>query len=379
MKYETPGVVFTMRYPNDIGFVWKTIFTSREMVAKRLTGVARSFVAFPQILENGIYSSDKLEFIEADFYDSSYENKEKLKKILVEFGIKVIVFMSASPSLIDVTYFNKLGVSTVNTENDSFDQNERQSYFRSLGKYLIRTVFRMNVHSLHIANSLNQKKFLENFGRYPKDRLEVVVNGVDINKYVAGDREKACHELGLSSNYFWVLAASQSRSEKRIEKIIEVARDIYNENSDSRVRFLYIGDGVKLEEWRSIANRYSLSERFFFLGQKVSLVTAYQAASVFIHAAEKESFGLVIAEAMACGCPVIACEAAGPVEILSESNGGVIVGLNDFVAFKNAILFYEENENIRKMHGIFARNHVEKRFSIFRQADEFANLLKRFF
>lgn len=375
---DLPGVIFTMRYPTDIGFVWKTIFSTRELVAKRLEGVARSFAAFPKILENSLYQSEILDFIEADFYDSTDQNKHHLSALLIDLNIKVIVFMSASPSSIDVSFFHKKNIATINTENDSFDQNEKQSYIRFIGKYLIRNVFRKNIHSLHVANSINQKKFLQNFGRFPEDRLEVVVNGIDIKKYIPGNREQACDSLGLNPDYFWVLAVSQSRPEKRVDRLIEIAADIYQQNINSRIRFIYIGDGIKHQEWVALASKYSLLDKFIFFGERKDVVSAYQAASVFIHAAAKESFGLVIAEAMACACPVIACAAPGPAEIISGSDGGVVVGLNDFSELKEKILLYESHEDIRKNHSINARIHVEKNFSIYRQADEFSALVRRF-
>jgi glycosyltransferase involved in cell wall biosynthesis len=50
-----------------------------------------------------------------------------------------------------------------------------------------------------------------------------------------------------------------------------------------------------------------------------------QRASVFVLASVEDGFGLVIAQAMACGLPVIATEATGIRELITEGVEGIVV------------------------------------------------------
>ena len=262
------------------------------------------------------------------------------------------------------------------TENNGFDPNASQGAIRGLAKWFLRSVLKRDVHKLHVANSNQQLQFLMRFGKYPKDRLAMVVNGVDVDRFAPGDQLDACRHIGVQEDIFWVLLASQARPEKRVDKIIEMAADIFLENSDIRLGFMYVGAGPELERWKDLARRKSLENRFIFFGQQHDLVPYYRAASIFVHAAERESFGLVIAEALACGCPVVATAAAGPVEILADSQAGFLVELEDFEGMKSRIIDYYRNPDIKIQHGQNAVNHVNKNFTIYRQAEEFSDLIR---
>jgi glycosyltransferase involved in cell wall biosynthesis len=66
---------------------------------------------------------------------------------------------------------------------------------------------------------------------------------------------------------------------------------------------------------RTRAAAPDLAGRVEFLGPVDEPWEALRRAHVLIHAADREPFGLVVAEALACGRPVVAAESGGPAEI----------------------------------------------------------------
>jgi glycosyltransferase involved in cell wall biosynthesis len=54
------------------------------------------------------------------------------------------------------------------------------------------------------------------------------------------------------------------------------------------------------------------------------LVQVYSAADVFVFPSRSETFGLVMLEAMACGTPVAAYPVPGPLDVVADSDGGVL-------------------------------------------------------
>jgi glycosyltransferase involved in cell wall biosynthesis len=74
-----------------------------------------------------------------------------------------------------------------------------------------------------------------------------------------------------------------------------------------------------LDELRAIAARLGLSARVGFTGFLEDSASAMRALDIVVHAStEPEPFGRVIAEAMACGKPVIAAGAGGALEIITD-------------------------------------------------------------
>jgi glycosyltransferase involved in cell wall biosynthesis len=81
-----------------------------------------------------------------------------------------------------------------------------------------------------------------------------------------------------------------------------------------------VGDGPQRKE---------LERRFpdaVFAGPKsgVELASYYQRADVFVFPSRTDTFGLVLAEAMACGTPVAAFPVRGPIDVVKDAAGGVL-------------------------------------------------------
>ncbi len=80
------------------------------------------------------------------------------------------------------------------------------------------------------------------------------------------------------------------------------------------------GEGPQLEDLR---RRYPEARFTGVLGQ-AELASLYNAASVFVFPSRTDTFGLVLLEAMACGCPVAAYPVTGPLDVLGDSPAGVL-------------------------------------------------------
>lgn len=80
------------------------------------------------------------------------------------------------------------------------------------------------------------------------------------------------------------------------------------------------GEGPSLERLR---RRYP-AVRFFGVMTQPELARLYSAASVFVFPSRTDTFGLVMVEAMACGLPVAAFPVEGPIDVIGESDAGVL-------------------------------------------------------
>jgi glycosyltransferase involved in cell wall biosynthesis len=81
---------------------------------------------------------------------------------------------------------------------------------------------------------------------------------------------------------------------------------------------------------------------------------------------------------MACGIPVVASAALGPKETILDGKTGAVIGLDDFADFTQAVLRYVDDPEMTKMHGNYARAHVDTAYNVVRQSKEFAAHIARF-
>lgn len=371
-----PGILFAMRYDNKIGYVWKTIRLQYEIAAVILSKYADCYISYTTLYDLSVEKKSNLLEKEIDLYSFNAQNNKKIGNFINEFNIKTIVFMSALPSTINLKFLHDLGIKTINTEHDSFDENIKQSFFKKYAKTIVRKILKKQLHTIHIANCKSQFKWLKEHAQIPSNRMFIVMNGVDSKCFYPGNKNDARKVLQLESNKFWVMLASQARSEKRVDKIIQVAADILNDFPELNIGFIYVGGGEYLNKWKLLANSLNLSDdKFLFAGEQTELLLYYQASDLFIHASERESFGLVLVEAMMCSLPVVATSAKGPNEIIKPDITGYITDQHDFKELKEKIVFYANNIETCKLHGKNARNHALEYFCINKNSYELARII----
>ena len=377
-RHAKPILLFAMRYGNQIGYVWKNVLALRDQAAAQLAQEVDSLIAFPEWHPDGVLQPQHMTPVEIDFYDFSAVNREKLARFLDERPVKAVVYMSALPTAIDAKLFKSRGIATINTENDGFNPDQQQSWLKKLSKFILRRLLKRQIHDLHIANSQTQADCLRHFAQVPESHIALLSDGIDTERFTPGDRQHACQKTGLDPHRLWLMAAAQARSEKRVDWLLHVFAALKKANPALPLGFVYVGDGPCRSAWQAEAERLGLHEDCHFAGQQEDLVPCYQSAHVFIHASERESFGLVLVEAMACGCPVIATASAGPKETLRIGETGELVGMHDATAMQTAIQTYLDHPEKRQKHAQQARTHVVANYSLRRLSQQFADLLRPF-
>jgi glycosyltransferase involved in cell wall biosynthesis len=103
--------------------------------------------------------------------------------------------------------------------------------------------------------------------------------------------------------------------------------------------FTIVGDGKEMLPIKKyIAGKSSLKEKVILKGglTKAAIAKEMQCADFFVFPSRHESFGLVIAEALSCGLPVIVGNQTAPKEFVSEKTG-LLVPPDDIDAVANAM------------------------------------------
>jgi glycosyltransferase involved in cell wall biosynthesis len=113
-----------------------------------------------------------------------------------------------------------------------------------------------------------------------------------------------------------------------------------------------------------------LSDKILYLGMidKAQLTKYYQkAAALLVPIRWEEPFGLTMAEAMACGTPVIAFRRGSVPEVVKDGKTGFIV--------ENTAEMIEAIENIDRINRQDCRTHVEKNFTNTRMVNNYEKVL----
>lgn len=93
------------------------------------------------------------------------------------------------------------------------------------------------------------------------------------------------------------------------------------------------------------------------------LVMAYNRCDIFLSASRLEGFGLSVAEAMACGKPVVATNGSSLPELVIDGKGGFLCEMDNVRDFTEKIRYLGENEQGRGTMGMFNRERVNELFT----------------
>ncbi len=187
--------------------------------------------------------------------------------------------------------------------------------------------------AVNIAVSQALKEKMEDYG-VPK--VKVVYNSVDEDLF-------DLQGIKIPSSPFTFFTLGRMVPQKGIDILL---RAISLLPSNKKVIFRIGGDGPELHRYKDLAADLKITSRVQWAGALNREETAREMRKchAFVLPSRHESMGIVFAEAIACGKPVIGTRCGGPEEIINETNGLLIPG-EDPKALTNALLFLMKHYN----------------------------------
>lgn len=174
-----------------------------------------------------------------------------------------------------------------------------------------------------VANSRDVAEFIVRHYGAPRERIHVVPNGIDTEKFRPSPARSLERPL--------IVTAGRLVAQKNHPLFLQAAQELRARLP--QVRFAIAGEGPLRAELESLAGSLGLKEAVEFLGERGDLEQVFCRAHVFWLTSKWEGMPNVLLEAMACGLPVVATDVGGCREIIGESPGGVVVSTNSVAGF----------------------------------------------
>jgi alpha-1,6-mannosyltransferase len=137
--------------------------------------------------------------------------------------------------------------------------------------------------------------------------------GVDVSVYSPSCANlQLRRQLGLPDHTRLLIYAGRFSREKRLPLLMEAVRRL-----GKPYHLLVVGSGPELPAMPQLT-------RLPFQAEPAALAALIGGCDLFVHPGERETFGLVVLEAMACGVPVLGVAAGGVAELVDESSGMLV-------------------------------------------------------
>lgn len=156
--------------------------------------------------------------------------------------------------------------------------------------------------------------------------ISTIYNFIDTEEY---QRVNCCNIkdcLKIDDSERILIHISNFRPVKRIKDVMEVFNGIHKEVPS---HLLLVGDGPDIRIAYEFVEKHGLKDRVHFMGKQTSVISLLSCSDLFLLPSEKESFGLVALEAMACEVPVIASNTGGIPEVVIHGETGYLSEVGD--------------------------------------------------
>jgi glycosyltransferase involved in cell wall biosynthesis len=213
-----------------------------------------------------------------------------------------------------------------------------------------------------VSNYLRQRLIAS--GLAP-NRVVTVHNAINTDVFVSAvgiDRGEIRAELGIRPDVPVILTVGRLNPEKGHRYLLESAQLVWRHIPNLRV--LIAGEGPLREQLEASVHSLHLDAVVSFLGWRDDVASLMAISDLFVLPSTRESFGLVILEALAMGMPVIATRVGGVPEIVWTGETGILVKPRDAEALAKAMTWALTNP---AQAGQLARQGqavVRQRFSV---------------
>ena len=250
----------------------------------------------------------------------------------------------------------------------------RFNLFHQLILRLEKRIFEKGECKKIIAISEMVKRDILKHYQLPEDRVKVVYNGVQLDRFNPSNRkffrDEIRQQLGISAEEVMILFVGSGFERKGLEYLIKSVQYMKQKNW----RLVLVGKG-KWKRYLGFASKENQG-KITHLEPIDEIEKMYAAADFFVLPSIYEPFGNANLEALASGLPIITSRNCGAAEIITPKKEGIVLeDPSDYKAIADAIDFLMDSK-IRESMGESARLLAEK-FTQERNASEMLEVYQK--
>jgi glycosyltransferase involved in cell wall biosynthesis len=301
----------------------------------------------------------------------------KLSKLRGSFPVDIThVNLPLVPNFAVPSGFGKTLVSTVHStwkgEAEAI-KGEPYSRLNSNEKFMVSFNWFLRIFEERMLERSNKiiavsdftKRELLQYYKVKEDKIRVIHNGVDINKFQpAGDKRKTKEALGFNLDDIVILSVGRLYARKGLFTLIESMPAVVRRFP--RAKFIISGKGQSDELKKLVrhAARLGVKDNIVFTGYfpDRKLPKLYQAADVFAFSTFYENLPFAVLEALSSGLPVVTTNVGGIPEMIESGRNGFLVQPFNSRELSDRLLYFLEHPNAASEMSFLARKTILERF-----------------
>lgn len=240
-------------------------------------------------------------------------------------------------------------------------QNSTQNVFlRWFYRKLETIAARWTEHIITVSNPNYNQIMLD--GITSSQKITLIHNGINITKYdLKVDVSAKKKELGIPINAKVIGTVGRLEIPKGHKYLLQAIPLILQKIPNTM--FLIIGDGMLREQLENTVKQIGLEKNVIFTGFREDLIEIMRTFDLFCLPSLWEGFGVVIAEAMACGLPVVASNVGGIPDVVENGVTGMLVLPKNVTELAETMIFLLNNPMQAQDMGQKGKERVKSLFT----------------
>ncbi len=229
-----------------------------------------------------------------------------------------------------------------------------------------------------VTASLARKRYYATRNHISPDDIQTIYYGLDTDYWDVSGTDLAAKQremLGLGKDTKVIGVAANLIERKSVLNVIMAFAALSGDADD--IVLVVAGDGPQRAMLEAECSSRGVETRVLFVGQQSDMRPWYALFDVFVLTSLEEAFGLVYAEALLGGTPVIGSNVGGVPEIIEDGCTGLLVPSNAprflSIAIKRILSSPEESARMARNGQIKCR----QMFSLARMVEEYSSLYAR--
>jgi D-inositol-3-phosphate glycosyltransferase len=184
----------------------------------------------------------------------------------------------------------------------------------------------LRVAAVVTASEERRRHYLEN-NHVRTAKVQCIPLGINLQRFRPDADRRAAkrRQLGINDDTLLIGTVGHFGPEKGVDVAISAFQIFRARHPEIKARLIVLGTGSEQRE-RYLRARAAerFSESIEFAGFQLAPEQWFPAFDLLLHGAHSEAFGLVLAEAMACGVPIVAARVGGIPEVVEDGSSGML-------------------------------------------------------